>query len=204
MRGPQPNFVIRKILDPITGQLIAYTIAGTFGRADREIWMDGRRHPSEYAEHTWGGFSTGEWDGRTLKVTTTHMKTSFINRNGVPSSYKGTMVEFFTRHGNRLKQFTWIDDPTYLEEPMVRSNDYVQREDQHTGLAVPFETVDELGDRPRGWVPHWPLGTTHREYADRFGLPFEATRGGRESLYPEYVKTIEQMKAAEGPRKVTK
>ena len=36
-------------------------MAGYFGRADRTIWMDGRPQPSEYAEHTWGGFSTGEW-----------------------------------------------------------------------------------------------------------------------------------------------
>ncbi len=204
MRGPAPNFVVRKILDQVTGQLIAYTIAGTFGRSDRTIWMDGRKHPGEHAEHTYGGFSTGEWNGRTLKVTTTHMKTTFINRNGVPSSYKGTMIEFFTRHGNRLTQFTWIDDPVYLEEPFVRSNDYVVREDQHTGPAIGFETVDELGDKPRGWVPHWPIGTTHPEFAERFGLPFEATRGGRESLYPEYVKKIEQMKADAGAKRGSK
>ena len=57
--------------------------------------MDGRA--ADYAEHTWGGFSTGEWvaGGTQLKVTTTHMKTSFINRNGIPSSYRGVMTEFF-------------------------------------------------------------------------------------------------------------
>jgi hypothetical protein len=163
--------------------------------------MDGRPHPSEKAEHTYQGFSTGEWIGRTLKVTTTHMKTTFINRNGVPSSYKGTMIEFFTRYGDRMKQFTWIDDPTYLEEPFVRSNDYAVREDQHTGPAIPFETVDELGDKPRGWVPSWPIGTIHTDLADRFGIPFEATRGGKETLYPEYMKKIEQMKATEAAAK---
>src|SRR5688500_3415895 len=82
MRGPRPNLRIAKVVDQVTGHLIAYTVAGHFGRADRTIWMDGRAHPSEFAEHTWGGFSTGEWIGNTLKVTTTHMKTSFINRNG--------------------------------------------------------------------------------------------------------------------------
>ena len=61
MRGPQPNLRIQKIVDPVTARLIAYTMAGYFGRADRVIWMDGRPHPSEYAEHTWGGFSTGVW-----------------------------------------------------------------------------------------------------------------------------------------------
>jgi len=196
MRGPAPNFIVRKILDQTTGQLIAYTLAGTFGRADRTIWMDGRPHPSAHAEHTYQGFSTGEWMGKTLKVTTTHMKTTFINRNGVPSSYRGQMIEFFTRHGNRLVQFTWVDDPVYLEEPLVRTNEYIVREEQHTGPAIPFETVDELGDKPRGWVPSWPIGTEHHEFADRFKIPFEATRGGKESLYPEYMKKIKQMQGA--------
>ena len=36
---------------------------GTFGRADRVFWVDGRPHPPAYARHTWGGFSTAEWDG---------------------------------------------------------------------------------------------------------------------------------------------
>ncbi len=193
MRGPRPDVRISKIVDPVSGQLVAYTIAGMFGRADRTIWMDGRPHPSPYAEHTWGGFSTGEWVGNSLKVTTTHMKTSFINRNGVPSSYKGVMTEFFIRHGDRMMQATVIDDPVYLEEPLVRTNNFEIRDGQHTGPAIPFETVDELGDKPRGWVPSWPIGTRHTEFADRFALPFEVTRGGKDTLYPEYSETINRL-----------
>ena len=30
----------------------------------REIWMDGRPHPPEYAPHTWQGFSTGRFEGQ--------------------------------------------------------------------------------------------------------------------------------------------
>src|SRR5512145_29090 len=33
MRGPQPNMRIQKIVDPFSGRLIAYTLAGFFGRA---------------------------------------------------------------------------------------------------------------------------------------------------------------------------
>ena len=78
-----------------------------------------------------------------------------------------------------------MDDPVYLEEPMVRSNNFSLRDQTSTsGPAIPFETVDELGDKPRGWVPHWPIGTKHDEFANRFGLPFEATRGGKATLYP--------------------
>jgi hypothetical protein len=197
MRGPQPNLRITKVVDQITGHLIAYTMAGYFGRADRTIWMDGRPHPSEYAEHTWGGFSTGEWLGNTLKVTTTHMKTTFINRNGPPTSYRGTMVEWFVRHGDMMTHMAWNDDPVYFEEPMVRTNNFRVNPEQHTGPAIPFEMVDELGDKPRGWVPSFPIGTTHRDIADRFDIPFEATRGGKASLYPEYMKTIEELRKQE-------
>jgi hypothetical protein len=193
MRGPQPNLRISKVVDPVSGQLIAYTLAGFFGRADRVIWMDGRKHPGDYAEHTWGGFSTGEYIGNALKVTTTHMKTAFINRNGAPSSYKGTMVEWFTRHGDMLSLMVWIDDPVYLEEPMVRTNNYSQNLGQHVGAAIPFETVDELGDKETGWVPSWPIATRQDEYAKRFGFPYEITQGGKETLYPEYMKTIERL-----------
>ena len=198
-RGPQPNIRIAKITDPVSGRLVAYTMAGYFGRADRTIWMDGRAHPSQYAEHTWGGFSTGEWVDNALKVTTTHMKTTFINRNGPPTSYRGVMTEFFTIHHDIMLHFSIVDDPVYFEEPMTRSNNFRRAPAQHVGPAIPFETVDELGDKPAGWVPRWPIGTRHTEFADRFGLPWEVTRGGKESLYPEYMKTIDRLMKAKTP-----
>jgi len=194
MRGPQPNVRILKVLDPYTAQLIAYTISGMFGRADRTIWMDGRPHPSEYAEHTWDGFSTGEWlPGGVLKVTTTHMKQGVIQRNGVAASASCTMIEFFVRHGDLLKLFTWVDDPVYLEEPMIRTSDFRWNPNQNVGAPVQFDTVDELGDRPLGWVPSYPMGTQHRAFAAQHGLPFEATQGGRETLYPEYMQKLKTM-----------
>jgi hypothetical protein len=199
MRGPQPNIRVAKVTEPVSGRLVAYTMAGYFGRADRTIWMDGRPHPGAYAEHTWGGFSTGEWVGNALKVTTTHMKTTFINRNGPPTSYRGLMTEFFTIHGDVMVHFSIVDDPVYFEEPMVRSNNFRRAPAQHVGPAIPFETVDELGDKPPGWVPSWPIGTRHTEFADRFGLPWEVTRGGKDTLYPEYMKTIERLMKEKKP-----
>jgi hypothetical protein len=191
--GGGPNLRIEKVIDPVTFALIAYKFTGYFGRADRIIWMDGRPHPSEYAEHLWQGFSTGEWVGNALKVTTTHMKMGVIQRNGVPASPYATMVEFWTRHNNHLGQFSWVDDPMYLEEPMVRTTDWLWNPQQHVGEPVPFDTVDELGDRPLGWVPSWPMGTEQRDFAKEFGLPFEATQGGKETLYPEYQQKIKQL-----------
>jgi hypothetical protein len=189
--GGGPNLRISKVVDPVTARLIAFTFEGFYGRADRTIWMDGRPHPSALAEHTFDGFSTGEWVGTVLKVTTTHMKMGYLQRNGIPSSPKATMVEYWTRHDNHLGVFAWYDDPVYLEEPFVRTTDWVWGSDQHVGPAVPFESVDELGNKPLGWVPHWPLGTRHDEFAKRYNLPFEGTQGGKHTIVPEYMKTIE-------------
>jgi hypothetical protein len=47
----------------------------------REIWLDGRPHPPEWAAHTWQGFSTGRWEGSVLVVQTTHLKAGWMRRN---------------------------------------------------------------------------------------------------------------------------
>ena len=192
MRGPTVNFRMSEIIDPLTNQMIGYRITGLFGGADRTIWMDGRPHPSPLAEHTWDGFSTGEWIGPTLKVTTTHMKAGVLQRNGVPTSVKATMTEFFVRHDNHLLMMSIVDDPVYLEEPMVRTSNWILNPTQAVPLPAPFEIVDEVADRPVGYVPHYPLGTVHREFAAKYHIPIEAAEGGRETLYPEYAAKMKQ------------
>jgi hypothetical protein len=107
------------------------------------------------------------------------------------------MTEKFFRHGLYLMLFSYIDDPIYLEEPMVRSQNWTWNPGGNMGFGPPFESVDELGDKPPGWVPFFALGTHHAEYAEMHHLPFKATQGGRESLYPEYMKQITQFAAEE-------
>lgn len=195
MRGPA-NLRFDEIVDPITYRVIAYQIIGLFGNADRTIWMDGRPHPSASALHTWDGFSTGEWVGQTLKVTTTHMKAAFIQRNGVPASAHSRMTEYIVRHGDLLLNFTMVEDPIYLEEPFVRTTTFVGNPVRVIAPPSVMEIVDEVAGREAGYVPHFPLGTHHTEFAERFGLPYEATQGGSETLYPEYVQTLQQMMGA--------
>ena len=201
MRGPGPALRIVKILDPITEELVAYTIAGGFGRADRVIWMDGRPHPSDFSEHTWDGFSTGVWENGQLVVTTTHMKMGVIQRNGSAASPYGKMVEHFFRHGDLLAMFSSIDDPIYFEEPMARTQTWRWNPNGNTALGNAFESVDELGDKPLGWVPFYPLGVTPSEFGQKVRLPFTATRGGKESLYPEYQLKIQDMMKEDAARK---
>jgi hypothetical protein len=199
MRGPGPDMRIQQRTDPVTGELVAYTIEGVFGRNDRIIWLDGRPHPSQYAEHTWDGFSTGRIVGTQLVVTTTHMKYGILQRNGVPSSPKSTMTEIFTRHGDMLTMMSIVEDPAYLEEPMVRTQHWLLSSSIRPDERWTFEIVDEIADRKPGVVPHLPLGNRQDTFAKEHNIPFEATQGGRETIYPEYELKLRQMMRATPP-----
>jgi hypothetical protein len=190
MRGPGPDMRINKITHPVTQQVIAYTLEGVFGRDDRVIWLDGRPHPSEYAEHTWDGFSTGTVQGNKLTVTTTHMKAGVIQRNGVPASPYARMIEHFVRHGDVLTLVAIVDDPVYLEEPFIRTSHWVRTSNLTLDQRFVFEVVDEVADHKPGYVPHYPLGTKHDGFARKHGLPPEAAMGGKETIYPEYEQTL--------------
>ena len=200
MRGPGPNMRIRKVTDPVTQTLIAYTLEGVFGRDDRVIWMDGRPHPSPYAEPTWAGFSTGQIVGNELVVTTTHMKYGRIQRNGVPSSQKGVMTEHFIRHGSYLTMVSIVDDPVYLEEPFIRSQSWTLSSNITPDQRFVFEPVDEIAGHPLGYVPHFPFPMVQDEFSKKHGIPIEAANGGKATLYPEYETKlrmlIAEMKAA--------
>src|SRR5262249_9146853 len=149
-------------LDSSAGNLVAYLIDGTFGGATRTIWMDGRPHPSKFAAHTWAGFSTGTWEGDTLKVQTTHIKSAYLRRNGVSYNDSATWTEFFDLHDRYLTIMSIAYDPIYLTEPMIRTetfawNPYQTQQPPHVYGATchPFEETPH----PYGWVPHQLPGT---------------------------------------------
>lgn len=199
MRGPGPNFRMSKFTDPITRQFIGYKLDGVYGRNDRTIWMDGRPHPPDYAEYTWDGFSTGRCERGMLVVTTTHMKYGYHRRNGVPASVKSKLTEYFIRHGTELTHVQFTEDPVYLDEILVRTTDFQLNPAQNVGPpGFGFEIADEITTWPDGYVPHWPLGTLHTEFAETLGIPFEASRGYREAMYPEYLPKLRKLMAEGG------
>src|SRR5687767_14447386 len=67
-------------VDQPTQKVVAYH--GHVNQEEQEvtIWMDGRARPPVNTLHTWSGFSTGEWDGEVLVVTTTHLKEAYVRR----------------------------------------------------------------------------------------------------------------------------
>jgi cyclase len=199
LRGPA-NIRIRKELDPATQQTIGFEIFGTFGQATRMIWLDGRPHPPAYAPHTWAGFSTGEWDGDMLTVTTTHLKAGWIQRNGVAHSDDATMIEHFIRHGDVLTAITVVNDPIYLEEPFIRSTNWVLNPFQEVGRTQ-FDIADEVTGHRKGDVPHYLPGSPGAraklsEYPAAHGVPTEAARGGAATTHPEYQARLRQLLAS--------
>jgi hypothetical protein len=159
----------------------------------RTIYMDGRPHPSAHAQHSWQGFSTGEWEGDTLRVTTTHLKEGWVRRNGLPRSEQATLIEYFMRNEDYLTLVTVVKDPVYLTEPLVKTSDWVL----DPGLQLsPFSCIPAIEiERPRGYVPHHLPGTNPflHEYAERHGLPYDATRGGAATMYPDYVPELRRL-----------
>jgi hypothetical protein len=190
------NFRLTNVLDPLTDRIIGLRLEGTFGRADRVIWLDGRPHPSEYARHTWAGFSTGVFEGNMLTVETTHLREGWFNRNGITSSDRTTMREHFIRHDNYMTVVFILNDPEHLDEPFIRTTQAVY--DPTTTLTKqecqPFNTAVINADQKRGTVPHWLPGQNPqlREFGEKYGVPYEATRGGAQTTYPEYMAVIKK------------
>ena len=131
-----------------------------------------------------------------LVVTTTHMKYGYHRRNGVPASIKSKMTEYFIRHGTEMTIMQFTEDPVYLEEVLARTTDFQLNPGQNVGApGAGFEIAEEISSWPEGYVPHWPWGTKHTEFANTLGIPFEASRGLKEAMYPEYLPMLRKMMA---------
>jgi cyclase len=166
----------------------------------REIWMDGRPHPPDYAAHTWQGFSTGHWEGNVLVVRTTHLKAGWIRRNGLVLSDRATMTERFIRHGNYLTHVYIIEDPVYLTEPLIRTNGFQWTPNPAMQPYPCYPTVEV--PREKGEVPHHLPGTNPflEEYAKKNKLPQAAMRGGIETALPEFMRNPEPRTPNPEPR----
>jgi glyoxylase-like metal-dependent hydrolase (beta-lactamase superfamily II) len=180
---------ILKELDPISRDVTMYRLQ-YMRSLDRPIFLDGRPHPPAWAPHSWSGFSTGEWIGHTLKVTTTHLKDGYLKRGGPQTSDMLTITEFITRHDDILTVVQVVDDPIYLDEPFVLSIT-----SSYDPLAGPStencsgSSFAENGGRDRHWVPHFLPGQNSgigEFLKTQNWIPFDAVRGGVKTIYPEY------------------
>lgn len=186
-RGPS-HLRIWKQIDRATQAVVAIKLHISAWGTERTIWMDDRERPPPHAAHTWQGFSTGEWNGNKLTVTTTHLKAGWIRRNGLPRSEDAVLREHFIRHGNYLTHVGIIDDPAFLTEPFIRSQSWVLA--PHQVIApYPCDPADEVS-LPRHAVPHYLPGRNPHldEYAETYDLPPEGVAGGAETMYPDFIE----------------
>jgi hypothetical protein len=176
--------------DPATKRIVSYTIDAWEDWNEMVIWMDDRPRPSEYAMHTQAGFTKGRWEGGSLGAWTTHMKVGFIRKTGVPLSDEATIDWRFFRHGDLLTVLMVARDPVYLEEPEIISKSFRLSKNplDFRDPCVPGFEGREPGDD----VPHFAPDQNPflDEFMKLYNLPREAVLGYRETLYPEYRKTI--------------
>jgi hypothetical protein len=87
---------------------------------------------------TWQGYSVAQWQvrggrpqptrgqGGTLRVVTTKMRPGYIRKNGVPYSANAVLTEYMNivtgQQGDVYLSLTAsVEDPTYLNQPFVRT-----------------------------------------------------------------------------------
>lgn len=190
MLGPQALRIWAEN-DAPTGMPISWNIGFGGALAPMTIWMDGRPHPSKHAPHTPAGFTTGIWEDDVLKTYTTHMVPSAVRRNGAPHSDQATMSMRLIRHGDLLTVIARIEDPVYLDGPYYLTKMY-----QLTGgPPAPVGGAPCPGGSegvPAGTVRHYLPGKNPflNEITDLYNIPLKAVLGGRETMYPEYRKTL--------------
>ena len=197
LEGPLSALRLWADVDQATQEIVAYR--GHINQAEQEtvIWMDGRPHPPASALHTWSGFSTGEWDGDTLVVTTTHLKETYLRRWGIQRSDRAVVRNRWKRMGDYLQATSILYDPVYMAEPYIRTT-MMWVNDPNVALEpYPCEEATEVAV-PRGNVPHFlpgqnPLPSWNPKFADTFGTPFEARTGGPATQYPEYITKMKGM-----------
>lgn len=201
LRGPT-GMRIWAEMDSVQGTLLAYHIwAGD--EQERVVWMDNRPHPSEWAPHTFSGFSTGRWEGNMLTIKTTHVKAGYLQRNGAPHSDQATATEHFIRQGDSLMLISFVEDPVYLTEPLVRTTNWMASHSAPQGgggglSCGVFQVVDEGGSGvDKHHVPHYLPGQYEaaREYQVGRHVPPEGAQGGAETIYPEYLPKIKKLQA---------
>jgi hypothetical protein len=192
LRGPA-DLRITKEFDPTTQRVLKYRIEYNFNTF-QEVWMDGRPHPPDYAPHTWEGFSTGEWVGNMLKITVTHIKAGYMQRNGAPHSDQAVTTEYWVRHGDMLLLMSIVDDPLYYEEPIIKTTNW-EAQDVNIGswTCGPAQVADETPGQTAGVVPHFLPGKNEQilEFTNQRHVPMEAALGHRETNYPEYLLKME-------------
>jgi hypothetical protein len=108
------------------------------------------------------------------------------------------MTEYFIRHDTALTQVSITEDPIFLTEPLVKTTnltlDPATTPNQYQAWLF-CQADDEVPGRDPAYVPHHLPGKNPylTEFATLHRLPIEPTRGGAETMYPEYMEKVKAM-----------
>ena len=110
----------------------------------RRIFMDGRKPPDRWVPSL-EGYSTGQWEGKTLVIRTTRLSPdNNMTMTGLPFSgdEHTYVIERLSRDGNVLNLTAEVHDPTYYEEPYVMHGrwDFAPK-----GEILEYECIPEFG-----------------------------------------------------------
>jgi hypothetical protein len=85
-----------------------------------------------------------------------------------------------------------LHDPVYLTETLVKSEEFVRNARGLQPLLYQCKPVVEVATQVKGEVPHYLPGENPflHEYRDRHKIPEIGTRGGAETMYPEFIEKL--------------
>jgi hypothetical protein len=132
------------------------------GMQTRLFHFDGSKWNGGEAQ--WQGDSVASWDkqlqvrgfgyrfggptpgkGGSLKVVTTHMRPGYLRKNGIPYSGNAVMTEFFDTfkvgQDAYLIRTGVVDDPQYLSDRFINSEQYEREPDASKWRPTPCKTV---------------------------------------------------------------
>ena len=180
--------------DPATQQLIKINTHIQWQEQHRDIWMDGRAHPPEYAAAHVARLLDRPL-GRRHAGRLHHPSQSRLDApQRAGTTDRATMEDRFYRHGDLLTHVYIISDPVYLSEPLVKTNGFRLALNGRID-PYPCESVVEV-PRAKGEVPNNLPGTNHaaEEFAAKHQIPVEAALGGAETALPEFIQKMKTLK----------
>ena len=153
--------------------------------SERSIWTAVHIHPTR--PRTWSGFSTGVYDGNMLTIKTTRLKAYYLRQNGVPASDRRTMTEHLgasrrvpdRRHRHRrsgVSHRTSRAQPVWALDP---------------GQTMGSNWCEYAAELPlgEGWCHYLPgTNPVAEKFSTWYGITYEATRGGAETMYPVLIE----------------
>ena len=121
-RGPTP-LRISKEVDPFSREVVAYQ-PEWHQSTNMPVYLDGREHPPAEANHTWGGFSHGQWEGDMLKHQHDAPEGGLHPPQRRDGQRQAKVTTCWIRRGDILTWVNIVRDPIYLAEPLIRSSEY--------------------------------------------------------------------------------